>query len=109
MKITFLPKTKLGKWSVFLFVFFILSWIIPIATADIGMGEGYLPEEPTFLMMLSAILTGLGIIAVIASFLVGLLSFIWKKERSVLVAVSTLLSLLFSVLILLFLSEGLIV
>lgn len=106
MKISFLPKTKLGKWSVFLFVFFILSWIIPLSTADMGLEPGSLPKEPTFLMMLSGILTGLGILAVMASFLVGLISFILKKERSVLVFLVTLFSLFLSAIFILFLGEG---
>lgn len=110
MKISFLPKTMLGKWSVVLFIFFILSLVIPsLSTPDLGMGKGYLPEKPTFLMILSAILSGLGILSVMASFVTAMIAFIWKKERSVLVTVITLLSLLFSVLILLFLSEGLVV
>jgi hypothetical protein len=109
-RISFLPRTALGKWSLFLFALFILSWMIPaLFTPDIGMGEGYLPEKPTFLLMLSSILSGLGILSVMASFIAGILAYIWKKERSILVSIITIISLLFSVLIILFLSEGLVV
>lgn len=90
MKITFLAKTKLGKWSIGLIIAFLA--FIGIFLLFIALGER---GGQTFFSNLKLALSGLSSAAsAIASFIVGLISIIKSKERSVLVFISSLIGFL---------------
>ena len=76
MRVTILPKTLLGKWSVGLAVAFILLIILSgVLTGLGGVGPG--PVGP---------IVGVAFgISGIAAFVTGLISIIKSKERSILV------------------------
>lgn len=98
MKICFLPKTNLGKWSVgwiLLAVFtFAIFWLL------IALGER---GGATFFSNLKLTIPGLSIVFFgTASFAVGIISIIKKKERSSLVFLSAILGFM---ILLFFLAE----
>lgn len=84
MRISILPKSLLGWWSVGLVVasvlFFVLSQVILGPGPDYNMALAY---------ALTAILTGIAVAAVVT----GLISIIKKKERSILVFVAMVIGL----------------
>ncbi len=89
MHISVLPKTSLGKWSVGLAIAFILFFILLlILTGSNPFGPG---TNPVLAVVLKIIFVGLPG----AAFVTGLVSMIKRKERSVLVFVSTALGLWF--------------
>jgi len=88
---TILPKTCLGKWSVWLIVASVLLVLFFFAMTgwfDQRGGEGFFDNLLLTIPMLAAF--GCGIVA----FAVGLLSFFKPRERAVLVFLSTLIGLL---------------
>ena len=91
MKVTFIPRTSLGKWSVGLIVAFFLLLATGMTVVSVFHqtgGETFFDNLWISIPMLSA-----GACA-IAAFFTGALS-IWKsKERSILVFVASLIGLL---------------
>ncbi len=88
-RIYLLPKTVLGKWAIGLILAFFLFLIIGmtvVATGQIG-GNTIFDNLYISIPMLSA-----GICA-IASFITGIISIIWKKERSILIFISSIIGL----------------
>ena len=90
MKITFLPKTYLGKWSVGLILNFFLFMGIFALFVNLGErgGETFFSNLKLTIPFMIAVLSGSG------SFLVGMVSLILRKERSILVFLSSLLGFL---------------
>ena len=85
-----LPKTKLGKWSIGLIVAFFLFLIIGMIVVSTGQtgGETIFDNLYISIPMISAV------ISAIASFFTGIISIIWKKERGILIFISTIIGLL---------------
>lgn len=82
MGITLLPKTRLGWWSIGLFI----AWVACFALADALVGPGPAHNVAyAYSLILSAIGT--------ASFITGLIGIIKNKERSILVFLSTFIGL----------------
>lgn len=83
MKITFLPKTKLGKWSAALMIgFFLFFIILQILVISGQRGPGFNP-------FLAAAVVPAGICS-IASFLTGITAIVKKEERAIFVFLVTL-------------------
>jgi hypothetical protein len=97
MKVNLIPKTKLGKWSIGLIIAMPILYSIGTSFTDslyksVPAGES-IPKDivarPALaLTMLSGMIVG------ILAFIAGLLAIIKKKERSVLVYISTLIGML---------------
>jgi len=89
MKITILPKNRLGKWSVGLFIAFILLFALFQTLVALGQrggetfAENYLLSIPIFSAAACAI----------SAAIIGIISF-FKKERSILVMIITLIGIL---------------
>ncbi len=84
MRITVLPKTSLGWWSVGLCVASILFFALFVVI--LGPGPDYnMPLAYT----LTVVLTGISV----AAFVIGLLSIMKRKERSILVFVAMAIGL----------------
>jgi hypothetical protein len=85
MRISFVPKTVLGKWSVGLIVAFFLflaSFFILVASGQRG-GETFFSNLALTIPMLFAGSCG------VAAFITGIIGIIKSKERSALVYVAT--------------------
>jgi hypothetical protein len=82
----FMPKTKLGKWSVFLIIGFILFMFIffYFVSLDFKGGDTFLSNPYLAIPISLAGLCG------VSSFVVGIIS-VFHKERSVLVYLSILI------------------
>jgi len=90
MKIHFLPKTNLGKWSIRLIIGFLI--LLGLFFMFIALGER---GGDTFFSNLKLALSGLSAaICAIASFVTGLIGIIKSKERSVLVFLASLIGFL---------------
>jgi hypothetical protein len=96
MRISVLPKTSLGRWSVGLAAAFILVGILVGLLAYLAGLE--LQSGSVGLMILAASMGVLGITA----FVTGLLSIIKTKERSILVFVAVVGVGLFTLMFLIF-------
>jgi cytochrome bd-type quinol oxidase subunit 2 len=86
VKVYFIPKTNLGKWSISLIIIFIVLFVIfqiLVASGQRG-GETFLDNLWLSVPMLLAATSG------VMAFLLGLISIIKNKERSALVFVSTI-------------------
>jgi hypothetical protein len=85
-----MPKTDFGKWSVKLilsfFVFFGFFWLM-ILTGQRG-GMGFFSNLSLAIPALLSAVSGIG------AFLIGMVSIVGFKERSVLVFISTLIGAL---------------
>ena len=83
IKITFLPKTRLGKWSVILnivsFVLFVVVSLFPLEFKSYSGFEIFI-QNP-----LLTIITIMLFVVSIATSIMGLISVIKNKERSILV------------------------
>ncbi len=91
MKISFFPKTKLGKWSLICILLAILSAIIVFATIaifNIKGGDTFFSTPSLAIPLVLAWFLGC------ASFLIGLIAIIKSKSRSVLVFVASTVGLL---------------
>ena len=89
-RIYLLPKTVLGKWSIELILAFFLLLItgmIVVATGQEG-GETIFDNLFISIPMITAAICG------IASFFTGIISIIWKKERCILIFISSIIGLL---------------
>lgn len=90
MKITLIPKTYLGKWSVGLIISFFI--LLGVFFMFINLGER---GGNTFFSNLKLTIPGcLAAISAIASFFTGIISVFKNKERSVLVFLSSILGFL---------------
>ena len=90
MKITFLPKTRLGIWSCSLLVVFAVCigvFYLMISVFGQRGGEGFF--DNLFLVIPMLIAVG----AIITAAAVGIISFV-KSERAVLVLITVLIGLL---------------
>jgi hypothetical protein len=89
MRISILPKTPLGRWSVWLAVAWILFFVLSMFAAESGLVK--LPLSGRALDF--ALLSVTGGISV-ASFVTGLISIIKSRERSILVFLALVVALL---------------
>lgn len=109
MRLTFWPKTKLGKVAVSCFVTFIITWTLVIVLNPLLMSRSHVMSgkgQPSLTDMMLIFLTITGMIAVFVGLGTGLMALLKEKDRSVLLIIITLLCLLIGVLLILFLSEG---
>jgi tellurite resistance protein TehA-like permease len=90
MHLTLLPKTKLGKWSLGLIIAGLVLYGIFFIVVSLGYrgGETFgikdvIPASPMILMVLAAI----------ASMVVGIISVIKSKERSIIVFITIVIGL----------------
>jgi len=91
MKVSFLPKTKLGKWSMWLIVAFFLLLATGIAVVSVFKQEGgetFFDNLWISIPMLNAVASA------IAAFITGIIAIIKNKERSILVIITTVIGLL---------------
>ena len=87
MKINFIPKTRLGKWSIWLIIVFILLFImfqILVASGQRG-GDTFFSNLALSVPMLIAGISG------ILAFFTGIIGIIKSKDRSVLVFIATVI------------------
>ena len=84
MRITILPKTSLGRWSIGLGV----AWILFFVLSEVVLGSG-----PNYSMALAIALTIVDTGIAVAAFMTGLISIIKSKERSALVFLTTAIGL----------------
>jgi hypothetical protein len=89
MRINILPKTSLGRWSVWLAVAWILFFVLSMFAAESGLVKLPLSGRALDFAMLGV--TG-GIS--VASFITGLISIIKSGERSILVFLALVVALL---------------
>jgi len=84
MRISILPKSSLGRWSVGLAIAFMLSWVLAGVLSDLAgvalLGSGF---NPVLAVILTIVFVGMSG----AAFTTGLISMIKNRERSVLVFV----------------------
>ncbi len=87
MRISILPKTSLGRWSVGLGV----AWIVFFALSEVLTGFEVLGPRlnPALAVALTIVLMGISG----AAFVTGLMSMIKSKERSVFVFLTTAIGL----------------
>ena len=87
MKTDFMPKTRLGKWSVWLNAFFLIVIIISIILVDV---LGLLSYDDHWWDVTVPILA----ITTITAFILGIIAIVKNKERSVLVYISVTIGFL---------------
>ncbi|OGO07516.1 MAG: hypothetical protein A2Y92_04105 [Chloroflexi bacterium RBG_13_57_8] len=90
MKITFLPKTLPGKWSLGLTGASIILFVFLIIMGATGQEGG----ETFFDNLLLAIPGLLALVSGVAAFFTGVISIAFVKERAILVFLTTLFGLL---------------
>ena len=86
-KIKILPRTTLGKLSFVLIIISVFLFIINITLIKLLVDPSDSQKEQTISMLVAAA-------SGILSFFTGITSIIWKRERSILVFLSTLIGLL---------------
>lgn len=84
MRLTFLPKTNLGKLALCLLLFFFLMFLLLHLAVLLG-GEG---GQGFFGNLFLAIPGILAMMAVVAAFFISLISVIKKKERAILIFIT---------------------
>ena len=96
-KISILPKTSLGKKSMWLMASFFGLYILGQIIVIIGLSQGafYTDSKNIYLTLISIIRIPVGLFG-IAGFILGLISIIKFKERSWLVYVSVFIGFLIS-------------
>jgi len=87
MKLHFIPRTRLGKWSIWLIIAFIALFII----FQILVAAGQRGGATIFSNLLLSVPMLIAAIAGISSFFTGIIGIIINKERSVLVFIATIL------------------
>ena len=89
MKVNFMPKTYLGKWSVYLIISFFVFLGLFFVFVNLGErgGETFFSNLKLTIPMMIAGISGVG------SFFTGVISVFKNKEKSVLVFLSTLIGL----------------
>jgi predicted RND superfamily exporter protein len=87
MRITFMPKTRLGKWSVGLIIAFFASLVLlTILIASGQRGGATFFSNP--LLIAPLLLAG---IFGVSAFFTGIIGIVKRRERSVLVFLATLI------------------
>ena len=87
MKIKFLPKTRLGKWSV---IMMISSWVVFVVGSVLPWKPGYSGFEFVIQNPIQGIITVLMLAVGIATSSMAIISVIKNKERSILVFLAML-------------------
>jgi hypothetical protein len=90
MKIHFMPKTVLGKWSVGLIIVF----IVLLALFELLVASGQRGGETFFSNLILTIPMLIAAISGISAFATGLIGVIMSRERSIAVYLATLIGLL---------------
>ncbi len=85
-----MPKTKLGKWSARCLGFFVVMFVIVQLIVASGQEGG----ETFFDNLYISIPASLVLLSGVAAFILGIISIIKSKERSILVYVSTVIGFL---------------
>jgi flagellar biosynthesis protein FliQ len=96
MKLHFIPKTRLGRWSIWLIIAFILlliSFQLLVISGQRG-GDTFFSNLVLSIPMLLAAISG------ISAFFTGIIGIIKSKERAVLVFVATIIGLFILVFVL---------
>ena len=96
MKISILPKTTLGKWSTGLIIVALLMVVVSIIEVVSG-SRGGVTFHVTSVWQITNLLV---VVFAISSMVIGIMSIVKSKERSVLVYVATALGVLVVVLVL---------
>jgi hypothetical protein len=85
MRISILPETALGKWSVILLLVFVLSWVLAAGFSALAglelLGPGYNPVVAGIVTVFMVAMSG-------AAFVTGAISITRDMERAVLVYLS---------------------
>ncbi|SDN73674.1 hypothetical protein [Acetanaerobacterium elongatum] len=97
MKITLLPKSKLGICAASLLLLFFLLLGASILISD---WQGYVASQTIFDNLPIAIPMVFAIACALASFITGLIAVLKSKERSVLIFITTIVGLFFTLLFL---------
>ncbi|WP_339060328.1 hypothetical protein [Tepidibacillus marianensis] len=97
MKNRLMPNTKLGKWSRGLLIGFLILLVLGTVIASIQRPTA---DQTFFSNPLFSILMISPVVAAIFSFLTGIVAVFKKKERSILVLLSTAIGLLILVILL---------
>lgn len=84
------PKTKLGKWSVWLIIVFFVLFILVQIIAAVGHSQGAFDSDSAkiYQILIPITIIPAGICG-IAAFFTGIISIIKIKERSVFVSLAT--------------------
>jgi hypothetical protein len=103
MKVNLIPKTKLGKWSLGLIIAMPVLLSIGMSFTDslyksVPAGDTILKDIVQRPALALTMLSGIG--AGVSAFIVGLIAIIREKERALLVYVSTIIGMLFSLFLL---------
>jgi len=87
MKLHFIPKTRLGKWSIWLIIAFIALFIAFQLFVALGQrgGATFFSNLALSVPMLIAAISG------ISAFFTGIIGIIKSKERSVLVFIASII------------------
>jgi len=90
MKVHFIPKTNLGKWSIWLIIAFIILFIVSQLLVSSGQrgGATFFSNLLLSIPMLVAGISG------ISAFFVGIIGIIKSKERAIIVFLSTIIGFL---------------
>ena len=91
MKVSFFPKSKAGKWSLWLFIVLVLMMIIfysIIAIFDTKCGDTFFINPEWFIPLLTAWFSGA------AAFVLGIITTIKDKPKSILIVLVILITAL---------------
>ena len=93
--VSIMPKTRLGKWSMWLIVIFFLLFILAQIIAAVGRSQGAFDNGSAniYQILIPITIIPAGICG-IAAFLTGIVSIVKSKERSVSVILATAIGLL---------------
>ena len=94
MKIHFMPKTTLGKWSVALIIAFIVVIVAHQVAFQLLMASGWRGGETFFGALVATVPVILAGISGISAFVTGLIGIIRTRERSVTVYLAVTIGLL---------------
>lgn len=81
MKLTFLPKTGLGKVSMWGIIYFFLTWSLVAFSLHQWGGDGEVTRS--FLNWLLILLTLSGMLGAFVSLFGGLIAIVWREDRSI--------------------------
>ena len=93
MKIHFMPKTTLGKWSVALIVAFIVVIVAHQVAFQLLVASGWRGGETFFSTLVATVPVILAGISGVSAFVTGLIGIIKSRERSVTVYLAALIGL----------------
>ena len=97
IKISFLPKTILGKWSIWLIIAMFTLMILGMSLTDtlyesVSSGDTILQDIAKRPALALSMLAGMAV--GITAFIVGLIAILKKKDRAILVFVATVIGAL---------------